>query len=60
VLPVGGVVIGAVFDAGGCLLVRAVDQGHTTLSLFSPSEVLLVQAREPSGLSGLDLVAYTH
>jgi TolB protein len=59
VLPVSGVVVGAVFDARGWLLVRAVDQGRTTLSLFSPTDVLLVQASEPSRLSGLDLVAYT-
>jgi TolB protein len=60
VLPVTGTVIGAVFDADGDLLVRTVEQGRTTLSLFSPGNVLLVQASEPSRLNGLDLVAFTH
>ena len=60
VLPVAGVVIGAVFDADGDLLVRTVNEGRTTLSLFSASNALLVQAHEPSRLHGLDLVAYTH
>ena len=59
-LPVAGVVIGAVFDADGDLLVRTIYEGRTSLSLFSAGDTLLVQAREPSRLSGLDLVAYTH
>jgi TolB protein len=58
-LPVSGIVIGAVFDAEGDLLVRTWDQGKTTLSLFSPGNTLLVQAHEPSRLRELTLVAYT-
>ena len=58
-LPVSGVIVGAVFDADGALLVRAANEGKTTLSLFAPDGTLLVQANEPSGLRGLDLVAYT-
>jgi len=60
VLPIFGVVIGAVFDARGDLLVRAVHEGKTTLSLFSPDGTLLVQAPEPSRLRQLELVAYTN
>jgi TolB protein len=59
-LPVSGIVIGAVFDAEGDLLVRTWDQGKTTLSLFSPGNALLVQAHEPSRLRELTLVAYTN
>jgi TolB protein len=59
-LPVSGIVIGAVFDAEGDLLVRTWDQGETTLSLFSPGNALLVQAHEPSRLRELTLVAYTN
>lgn len=59
-LPVSGIVIGAVFDAEGDLLVRTWNQGKTTLSLFSPGNALLVQAHEPSRLRELTLVAYTN
>jgi len=58
-LPVSGIVIGAVFDADGDLLVRAVNEGRTTLSLFTPDGTLIVQAYEPARLKQLDLVAYT-
>jgi len=60
VLPISGTVIGAVFDARGNLLVRAVDQGTIKLSLFSSDGTLLLQAPEPSQLRKLDLVAYTY
>lgn len=59
-LPVSGIVVGAVFDAEGDLLVRTWDRGKTTLSLFSPGNALLVQAHEPSRLRELTLVAYTN
>jgi len=58
-LPVPGTIIGAVFDAQGNLLVRSVKKGRTRLSLFDPGFTLLMQAREPATLKGLDLVAYT-
>jgi len=58
-LPVPGTIIGAVFDAQGNLLVRSVQNGRTRLSLFDPGFTLLMQAREPAALKGLDLVAYT-
>ena len=58
-LPVPGSIIGAVFDAQGNLLVRSLKNGRTRLSLFDPGFTLLMQAREPAALKGLDLVAYT-
>ncbi|MEV8504116.1 hypothetical protein AB0368_04685 [Actinoplanes sp. NPDC051475] len=58
-LPVGGTIIGAVFDPAGNLLVRWVHGGGNRLSLFDRDFTLLVQAGEPAGLKGLDLVAYT-
>ncbi|BCJ52625.1 hypothetical protein Asp14428_41000 [Actinoplanes sp. NBRC 14428] len=58
-LPVRGTIVGAVFDPDGNLLVRSVRDGRTRLSLFDPAFSLLVQAREPRSLRGLDLVAYT-
>ncbi|MET8153370.1 hypothetical protein ACIBSW_26490 [Actinoplanes sp. NPDC049668] len=58
-LPVTGKIIGAVFDPDGNLLVRSKKNGKTRLWLFSPDFTLLVQAREPSKLKGLDLLAYT-
>lgn len=58
-LPVPGSIIGAVFDARGNLLVRSVEKGRTRLSLFDPGFTLLMRAREPAALKGLDLVAYT-
>jgi TolB protein len=57
--PVDGRVVGAVFDAAGNLLVRTVQAGRTTLSLFAPGDVLLVQASEPPAVRDLDLIAYT-
>lgn len=58
-LPVSGTIIGAVFDPDGNLLVRSQKHGKTRLWLFDPDFTLLVQAREPSALRGLDLLAYT-
>jgi TolB protein len=58
-LPVAGSVVGAFFDPGGNLLVRARHGTRTTLSLFTPGGELLVQATEPAELNGLDLLAYT-
>nr|BFE76971.1 hypothetical protein GCM10020092_102720 [Actinoplanes digitatis] len=58
-LPVSGKIIGAVFDPDGNLLVRSKKNGRTRLWLFSPDFTLLVQAREPSKLKDLDLLAYT-
>jgi TolB protein len=58
-LPVTGKIIGVVFDPDGNLLVRSRKNGKTRLWLFSPSFTLLVQAREPSALKNLDLLAYT-
>ncbi|MEU7903961.1 hypothetical protein [Actinoplanes sp. NPDC049118] len=58
-LPVSGKIIGAVFDPDGNLLVRSQKGGKTRLWLFAPDFTLLVQAREPSRLEGLDLLAYT-
>ncbi|RSM71536.1 hypothetical protein DMB66_07460 [Actinoplanes sp. ATCC 53533] len=58
-LPVSGKVIGAVFGPDGNLLVRSVKDGKRRLSLFAPDFTLLLRAREPAALKGLDLVAYT-
>jgi TolB protein len=58
-LPVTGKVIGAVFDPDGNLLVRSLKGGKTRLWLFDPQFTLLVQAKEPAAVAGLDLVAYT-
>ena len=58
-LPVSGKIIGAVFDANGNLLVRSVRDGKTRLWLFAPDFTLLLRAREPAALNGLDLLAYT-
>ncbi|MEU4219445.1 hypothetical protein [Actinoplanes sp. NPDC026623] len=58
-LPVTGKIIGAVFDPDGNLLVRSQKRGKNRLWLFAPDFTLLVQAREPSALRGLDLLAYT-
>ncbi|MET0491551.1 MAG: hypothetical protein ABW000_00325 [Actinoplanes sp.] len=58
-LPVTGKVIGAVFDPDGNLLVRSLKGGQTRLWLFDPQFTLLVQAKEPAAVAGLDLVAYT-
>jgi TolB protein len=58
-LPVTGRVLGAVFDAEGNLLVRALRLGTTTLSLIAPDNTLLVQAVEPAAVNGLELLAYT-
>jgi TolB protein len=58
-LPVSGRIIGAVFGPDGNLLVRSVADGKRRLSLFAPDFTLLLRAREPSGLKGLGLVAYT-
>ncbi|MCY1137558.1 hypothetical protein OWR29_06060 [Actinoplanes sp. Pm04-4] len=58
-LPVGGTVVGAVFDAEGNLLVRTDDDGKRVLSLFGPDNTLKVQAKEPAAMRDLDLIAYT-
>jgi TolB protein len=58
-LPVTGRIVGAVFDPDGNLLVRSKKGDRTRLWLFAPDFTLLVQAREPSSLAGLDLLAYT-
>ena len=58
-LPVGGSVIGAVFDAEGNLLVRTRTDGRTRLSLFAPDNTLRVQAVEPAAVRDLALLAYT-
>ncbi|AGZ38879.1 PD40 domain-containing protein [Actinoplanes friuliensis] len=58
-LPVTGTIIGAVFDPDGNLLVRSKKGSKTRLWLFAPDFTLLVQAKEPSELKGLDLLAYT-
>jgi TolB protein len=58
-LPVDGSVVGAVFAPDGNLLVRTRRDDVTRLSLFTPAGTLLVQAIEPAGLRGLDLLTYT-
>ncbi|GAA2649044.1 TolB family protein [Paractinoplanes durhamensis] len=58
-LPVAGSVVGAVFDPDGNLLVRTRASGRTTLSLFSVTGDLRVQAAEPAAVRDLDLLAYT-
>jgi TolB protein len=58
-LPVAGMVIGAVFDGTGRLLVRSVRHGTMRLSLFGADHTLLVQATEPASVRDLDLIAYT-
>jgi TolB protein len=58
-LPVSGKIIGAVFDPDGNLLVRSKKDGKTRLWLFDRNFTLLVQAKEPKALKGLDLLAYT-
>jgi TolB protein len=58
-LPVAGSVVGAFFNPDGNLLVRSRKGDRTTLSLFAPDGILLVQAKEPPELRDLDLLAYT-
>ncbi|WP_250002514.1 hypothetical protein [Actinoplanes sp. M2I2] len=58
-LPVRGTVVGAVFDAEGNLLVRTDEDGKRVLSLFTPGNLLKVQATEPASVRDLDLLAYT-
>jgi TolB protein len=58
-LPVSGVVVGAVFDPEGNLLIRTERRGKSRLSLFAADGTLLVQASEPTAVRDLDLIAYT-
>jgi TolB protein len=58
-IAVAGIVVGAVFDPDGNLLVRSRAGDGTVLSLFSPGGKLLVQASEPAAVSDLGLLAYT-
>jgi TolB protein len=58
-IRVPGVVQSALFGPRGNLVVRAQDGGGRTLSVFSASGALLMQAPEPSAVQSLELVAYT-